>query len=132
MVIAHKVPSGRDGDQPALEMLDAILSDGKNARLYRALVDPVWRLNAGSGTERHRDLSLHLLYARSHPARPRRRSRKALLAEVDRIQTSGVTQAEVERVKQQYIAADAYRRDGTAGVAANSTSGLRWATGPCT
>ena len=39
VIIAHKVPNGRDADQPALDMLDAILSSGKNARLYRALID---------------------------------------------------------------------------------------------
>ena len=39
VVIAHKVPNGRDADEPALEMLDAILSSCKSARLYRALVD---------------------------------------------------------------------------------------------
>src|ERR1700691_1023911 len=49
VVIAHKVPNGRDADQPALEMLDAILSSGKNARLYRALVDKGIALNAGAG-----------------------------------------------------------------------------------
>src|SRR5579862_5038504 len=38
VVIAHKVPNGRDADIPALEMLDAILSSGKSARLYRSLV----------------------------------------------------------------------------------------------
>ena len=39
VVIAHKVPNGRDADEPVLEMLDAILSSGKTSRLYRALVD---------------------------------------------------------------------------------------------
>ena len=59
VVIAHKVPNGRDADQPALEMLDAILSSGKNARLYRSLVDKGLALAAGAGTDLHRDLSLH-------------------------------------------------------------------------
>ena len=39
MVIAYKVPNGRDADQPAFEMLDGILSSGKSSRLYHALVD---------------------------------------------------------------------------------------------
>ena len=34
-----------------------------------------------------------------------------------RIQSDGVTPAEIARVKQQYIAADAYKRDGTAAIA---------------
>ena len=117
VLIAHKVPNGRDGDQPALEMLDAILSSGKNARLYRALVDKGLALNAGSGTDLHRDLSLHSIYASLAPGATHQQVEDALLAEIEKIKTGGVTPAEIERVKQQYIAGDAYKRDGTAAVA---------------
>ena len=117
VVIAHKVPNGRDADQPALEMLDAILSSGKNGRLYRALVDKGMALNAGSGTDLHRDLSLHSIYASLAPGAAQDQVEEALLAEIQKIKTGGVTQTEIDRVKQQYIAADAYKRDGTAAVA---------------
>ncbi|MDP9011442.1 MAG: insulinase family protein [Pseudomonadota bacterium] len=117
VVIAHKVPDGRDADQPALEMLDAILSSGKNARLYRALVDKGLALNAGAGTELRRDLSLHTIFASLAPDAPQEQVEEALLAEIAKIKADGVTPAEIARVKQQYIAADAYKRDGTAGVA---------------
>jgi len=114
VVIAHKVPNGRDADQPALDMLDAILSSGKNARLYRALVDKGLALNAGAGTDLHRDLSLHSMYASLAPGSTPEQVEAALLAEMDKVKTTGVTAAEIERVKQQYVAADAYKRDGTA------------------
>jgi zinc protease len=117
VIIAHKVPNGRDADQPALDMLDAILSSGKNARLYRGLVDQGLALNAGAGTDLHRDLSLHTVYAVLAPGATHDQVEKALLAEITKIQTDGVTAAEVARVKQQYIAADAYKRDGTAAIA---------------
>ena len=117
VVIAHKLPNGRDPDQPALEILDAILSSGKSARLYRALVDQGLALSAGSGTELHRDLSLHTLFAQLAPGAGHEQVERALLAELAKIKTDGVTPAEIERVKQQYLAADAYRRDGTAAVA---------------
>jgi zinc protease len=117
VIIAHKVPNGRDADQPALDMLDAILSSGKNARLYRALVDQGLALNAGSGTDLHRDLSLHTVVAMLAPGVTHTQVEKALLSEIDKVKTDGVTAAEIERVKQQYIAADAYKRDGTAGIA---------------
>jgi zinc protease len=117
IIIAHKVPNGRDADQAALEMLDAILSAGKNARLYRALVDQGLALNAGAGTDVHHDLSLHTLYAALAPATSHEQLEKALLSELNKIKTSGVTAAEVATVKQQYIAEDAYKRDGTAAVA---------------
>jgi zinc protease len=118
VIVAHKVPNARDADQPALEMLDAILSSGKNARLYRALVDQGLALSAGSGTDLHYDLSLHTLYAALNPGTEHEAAEKALWAEIDKIKTGGVTADEVARVKQQYIAQDAYKRDGTAAVAA--------------
>jgi zinc protease len=117
VIIAHKVPNGRDADQPALDMLDAILSSGKNARLYRALVDQGLALNAGAGTDLHHDLSLHTVYAVLAPNASHTDVEKALLAEITKIKNDGVTAAEVARVKQQYIAADAYKRDGTAAIA---------------
>jgi zinc protease len=117
VMLAHKVPDGRNADQPALEMLDAILSSGKNARLYRALVDQGLALSAGSGTDLHYDLSLHTLYAALTPETAHEIAEKALWTEINKIKTGGVTAAEVERVKQQYIAEDAYKRDGTAAVA---------------
>jgi zinc protease len=117
VVIAHKVPNGRDADQPALEMLDAILSSGKNARLYRALVDKGLALNAGSGTDLHHDLSLHTLYASLAPGATHEQIEQTLLEVVEKIKSDGVTPAEIARVKQQYVAADAYKRDGTAAVA---------------
>src|ERR1700676_4750756 len=117
VIIAHKVPNGRDADQPALAMLDAILSSGKNARLYRALVDQGLALNAGAGTDLHHDLSLHTVYAVLAPGATHIQVEKALLAEVNKIKSSGVTPAEVASVKQQFIAEDAYKRDGTAAIA---------------
>jgi zinc protease len=117
IIVAHKVPNGRDADQPALEMLDAILSSGKNARLYRALVDQGLALTAGAGTYLRRDLSLHALYAALTPGTSHDEVEKALWAEINKIKTAGVTAAEVATVKQQYIAEDAYKRDGTAAVA---------------
>jgi zinc protease len=117
IILAHKVPNGRDADQAPLEMLDAILSSGKNARLYRALVDQGLALSAGAGTDLHHDLSLHTVYAALTPGTTHDQVEKVLLAEINKIKTGGVTPAEVAGVKQQYIAEDAYKRDGTAAIA---------------
>ena len=117
VIVAHKVPNGRDADQAPLEMLDAILGSGKNARLYRALVDQGLALHAEAGTDLLRDLSLHSVYAALTPGTSHEQAEKTLLSEIAKIKTDGVTEAEVGRVKQQYIAEDAYKRDGTAGVA---------------
>jgi zinc protease len=80
-------------------------------------VDQGLALSAGSGTDLHYDLSLHTLYAALNPGAENAAAEKALWAEIDKIKNTGVTAAEVARVKQQYIAQDAYKRDGTAAVA---------------
>lgn len=117
VMIVHKLPNGRDADQPAIEVLDAVLSSGKSSRLYHALVDSGLALAADSDTELHRDASLHLLYAQLAPGAAHDQIEKAMLAELDKIRASGVTEAELARVKQQTVAAAAYRRDGTSAIA---------------
>src|ERR1700733_11983950 len=117
VVIAYKVPNGRDADQPALEMLDGILSSGKSSRLYHALVDGGLALSASSDTDLRRDLSLHTVYATLAPGASHEKVEQALLAAVEKIKTDGVTAQEIARVKQQVLAGEAYKRDGTAAAA---------------
>ena len=117
VLIAHKLPDARNADQPALDVLDAVLSNGKSSRLYRALVDSGMALSASAFTDLRHDLSLHGLYANVAPGTTHEKVEKALWAELERVQSKGVTEAEVSTVKQQYIAQDAYKRDGTAAIA---------------
>jgi zinc protease len=116
VLIAHKVPVGRDADQAPLAVLDAILSDGKSGRLYRQLVDKGLALNAGAGVNVSHDLSLHMMYASLAPEAKHEDVEKALWSAVKEIQDKGVSAAELERVKNQTLAQVAYKRDGTAGV----------------
>src|SRR5258708_29674044 len=113
VIIAHKVPNGRDADQPALDLLDAILSSGKNARLYRALVDQGLALNAGAGTDLHHDLSLHTVYAVLAPGAAHEQVDRALLGAIAKIKSDAVTASEVARGKQHFISVQAYKRGGT-------------------
>jgi zinc protease len=117
VLIAHKVPNARDADQPALGVLDAILSSGKSSRLYRALVDRGLALNASSDTDLRRDLSLHAVFATLAPGATHEKVEQALLAEIEKVKNDGVTLQELARVKQQVLAAESYKRDGTAAVA---------------
>ena len=73
-------------------------------------------LAADSDTELHRDASLHVLYAQLAPGATHEQVEAALVAELDKVRSAGVTDAELARVKQQYIAANAYRRDGTSAI----------------
>jgi zinc protease len=44
---------------------------------------------------------------------------KIMLAEIEKVKTSGVTSAEVARIVRQYQASEAYARDGTSNVASS-------------
>ena len=116
VLIAHKLPNGLAADQPAIEVLDAVLASGKSSRLYHALVDSGLALGADSDTSLHRDASMHTLYAQLAPGAAHEQVEATLLAELDRVRSTGVTDAELARVKQQYVAQNAYRRDGTSGL----------------
>ncbi|MBS0614891.1 MAG: insulinase family protein [Proteobacteria bacterium] len=116
VLIAHKVPVGLDPDQAPLAVLDAILGDGKSARLYRELVDKGLALNAGAGVDVSHDLSLHMMYASLAPGAKQEEVEKALWTCLQAIQEHGVSVQELERVKHQWRAQQAYKRDGTAGV----------------
>ncbi len=117
ILIAHKVPTARAPDQAALAVLDGILGDGKNSRLYRRLVDQGLALDVGANTDFHYDLSLHRIYASLAPGITHAAVEAAILEEIAKVQTGGVTEAEVERDQHQTLAWLAYRRDGTFGIA---------------
>ncbi len=63
VAIAHKIPAATHPDYAAISLLSAILSDGKNSRLYRALTDK----NLSTGVEAdagfNSDPSLHIIFA---------------------------------------------------------------------
>jgi zinc protease len=118
VMIAYKGPGGRDADIPALDVLSNIMSSGQNSRFSRALTDQSLTTSIGAGIESMRDPGLYIVSAELAPNVPHTQVEPKLLAEIDRIRRDGVTQEEVGRVINQVRASQAFRRDGTAGIAA--------------
>ncbi len=116
VAIAHKTPPGLSPDQPAIAVLDSILSDGKESRLYRALVDKGIALTANAQASTFRDINLHFTTASLAPGATHEQAEKALLEQIDLIKASGVSAEEVNRAQQGYRAERAYRLDGTMSV----------------
>jgi len=116
VLIAHKIPNVRDADTAALAVTDSILGDGKNSRLYRRLVDTGLAIDAGADSGGHRDLSLNMVYASLAPDSSHDAAEKAMLDEIERVKTGGVTADEVNSAIRRYRAAVAYGRDGTSAV----------------
>jgi zinc protease len=108
IVIAYKVPDARDADLPALEVLGSILSDGKSSRLYPALVDKSLALATEAGAYRMHDPGMFIVNVALAPQATPEEVEKTTLAEIEKIKSAGVTQAEVARTVRQYLASDAY------------------------
>jgi zinc protease len=113
VVIAHKIPNGLSPDQPAIAVMDSILSGGKDSRLYRMLVDKGLALSASARGDSFHDMSLHFMTANLAPGTTQSQAENALLEQIELIKTQGVTAEEVAQARQQYRAERAYRLDGT-------------------
>ena len=118
VIVAYKIPAARQADLPAIEVLGSILSDGKSSRLYPALVDKSLALGTEAGPYRLRDPGMFIASVALAPGATHEQVEKIVLAEVEKVKSSGVTPNEVGNAVRQYRAAQAYERDGTANVAA--------------
>jgi zinc protease len=105
MEIAYKTVSGDDADAPALQVLGSILSSGRTGRLYSAIVDKKLALQARAGGMAGRGKGLFSFTASVPPDGNAKTVEKAWDAEVERIQTDGVSEDEVRRAQTQARAA---------------------------
>ena len=108
-------PNAEQAWEPyALDVLAGVLSGNDSARLNQKLVrENSIAVDVGAGydsTSRGRE-SLFELSGTPAEGKTVLELETALLAEVERIKTSGVTQQELDRVKAAVIASDVYQRD---------------------
>ncbi|OLE54727.1 MAG: hypothetical protein AUG51_06360 [Acidobacteria bacterium 13_1_20CM_3_53_8] len=105
-------------DTYPLAVLSTILSQGVTSRLYQALVEKQLTINVFSNADQHRDPGLFEVAATLRPGVEPRQVEDVILAELKRVVDSGVTQAEIDKAKQQILAQEAFNRDGTFNIAA--------------
>ncbi len=123
LLMGFRAPTLRDVDQDsdpyALEMLAAVLDLDENGRLTRSLVRDTRVANdAGASYDMiARGPVLFLLSGTPAQGRSTEELERALLAQVRRIADEGVTDAELQRVKTQYVAGRVYQRDSVFGQA---------------
>jgi len=105
LVFAHHSIGGSDADAPATELLMAILADGDSSRLHQQLVDQQQlvvdveqSLNLGF------DPGLSYIYMTLPPGGDLDKVEKALDAELQKIATEGVTEAELNKARTQKLA----------------------------
>ena len=117
VALGYKAPSATHGDHAALEVLAAILGEGKTSRLYRALIDTNLAISADAGQEFLRDPNLFLLLSMLAPGATHAQVEAALVGEVEKIKRDGVTPEEVSRAVNKLLARTAYARDGSYAIA---------------
>ena len=118
VLIAYKGPNGLSEDLPALNVLGAILSSGKNSRFSLALIDKSLATGAGGDINPAHDPGLFVVSGRLAPGITHEQVEKALLAEIEKVKKAGVTQEEVASVINRYQADELYSRDGSGRVVA--------------
>ncbi len=112
--VAFRVPAPSDPDAPVFNVITQILSAGQSARLYRALVrDQQLALQAqGSGFDLLNG-GMFFFFAIAGAGKAPTEVENALLAEVDKLRTTPVTDAELAKAKNQLLTAEVFGRIGT-------------------
>jgi zinc protease len=115
--VGYHVPEGKHQDSFALSVLNQILTGGKTARLYKALVDKGLATSASASYRPFRDKSLFITYANLAPGSKHEDVEKVMLEAFDDVRKNGVTDEEVARAISNITARESFSRDGSFSVA---------------
>ena len=97
--MAFKVPSADSPDSPAFEAIQGLLTEGKNGRLKRALVDAGIAASISSGSFTMKDPGLFLIEADLQKGKSALLAETVILREIERIKNSPVSKDELDRSK---------------------------------
>ncbi len=113
ILAGYHTPSFPHEDSPGLEVLSAILSGGKSARLYRSLIyEKKLALNVGADySGLYRDPFLFFLWGSPVPGKDVAELEKTLFAEIEGIKNAPPTESEVQKAKNQIEASFIFGQD---------------------
>jgi zinc protease len=117
VAIAHKITQATHADYAAISLLSAILADGKNSRLYKAITDKNLSTGVNSDVGYNADPSLHILFLPLAPGVKHEEVEKVALQEIERLKKDGVSAAELQAAVAKTLADAAFERDGSFAVA---------------
>ncbi|HEU4851816.1 MAG TPA: pitrilysin family protein [Telluria sp.] len=103
LMIAYKAPEISHPDYYAINVLQSILSEGRTSRLYQALVETQLATDVGADNSDGFDPGLLYVYAVGAANVPPAKLEQATLAEIDRLVKDGVTEEELQKVKNQKL-----------------------------
>lgn len=118
VLMGFRAPALKDAEQDwepyALELLAGVLDGNASARLNQELVREsqiAVEVSAGYSMVSRGRQSLFMLEGTPSQGKTAAELEAALLQQVEKIKTSGVTEEELQRVKAQVIASEVYKRD---------------------
>jgi predicted Zn-dependent peptidase len=104
LYIVYKVPEAKNDDYYPLALLSDILSSGKSSRLYAALVDNKQLANSVSTSyDESFDPTLFGFYAVTNKAVNETDLEKAIYDELEKLKKDGITERELQKVKNQKL-----------------------------
>jgi zinc protease len=119
VAVAHKIPAATHPDFAAVAMMSAILGDGKNSRMYKAITNK----NLSTGVEGEMgifsDPSVHIVFAPLAPGAKHEEVEAIIVQEIERLKKDGVTDAELKAAAAKNAADSAFKLDGSFGIAGN-------------
>ena len=103
VVVAHHITFDGNPDSYPLHVASKVLSDGQSSRIYRKLVyEKGLALAAFGGGNIIEDPNLFFAVALVQPGHTTQEAADALVAELDRLRAEPITEAELQRAKNQF------------------------------
>lgn len=104
LYMAYRAPEAKSDDYYALVLLSDILSSGKSSRLYSSLVDKKQlATSASAGYSESFDPTIFGIYAIANKGVSETELETALDEEINRVKKDGVTDKELQKVKNQKL-----------------------------
>jgi zinc protease len=103
LMVSYKIPATSHPDYYALNVLASVLTDGKTSRLYQALVDQRLATEVGADHGKAFDPGLFNFFAVAASKVPAAKVEQALLVEIDRLIKDGISEDELQKVKNQKL-----------------------------
>ncbi len=113
----YHIPPARHSDFYALAVLDAILTEGKSSRLYRALVDTELAASQSSYLSRRQDAGWIILYITARNGVPHEKIERAFDEAIGRLQAEPVTEFELQKAINQVRAELTFAQGSVSGLA---------------
>lgn len=99
LIVAYKVPQRASADTYALDLLQSVLTEGKTSRLYKALVETQLATSVGANSSDGSDPGLLYIMTVAAAGVEPSRIEKAMLEAIDKVVKEGVSEEELQKVK---------------------------------